>query len=185
MEPRTINLGKVAPTVEGEWDITKDYTRISIVYVEDSNGNIRSYISRKAVPHNLSIDITNKEYWSPFALTIYDGPEPGPGPSPQPTDIFAYSGFVSNISEIELVTSLRTVISNNVFNTNAGANTIMWFAIPSDKTIVTVENNNFQGDFIQDDLEEGSIVTVDDVDYKIYFYDVGLIFDNTYKVTIN
>lgn len=57
-------LGKVRPTVEGDWSIDKTYTLLSIVYDEVGNA---SYISRKDVP--AGIQITNKEYWTRFSNT--------------------------------------------------------------------------------------------------------------------
>lgn len=57
-------LGKVRPTVEGDWSIGKNYTLLSIVYDEVGNA---SYISRKDVP--AGIQITNKEYWTRFSNT--------------------------------------------------------------------------------------------------------------------
>lgn len=57
-------LGKVRPTVEGDWSIDKAYTLLSIVYDEVGNA---SYISRKDVP--VGIQITNKEYWTRFSNT--------------------------------------------------------------------------------------------------------------------
>lgn len=57
-------LGKVRPTVEGDWSIDKNYTLLSIVYDEVGNA---SYISRKDVP--VGIQITNKEYWTRFSNT--------------------------------------------------------------------------------------------------------------------
>lgn len=50
-------LGKVAVTVEGEWDINKDYDNICIVSVNDQ----ASYISKTKVPKG--IDIANRDYW--------------------------------------------------------------------------------------------------------------------------
>ena len=60
-------LGKVRPTVEGDWSIDKTYTLLSIVYDEVGNA---SYISRKDVP--AGIQITNKEYWTRFSNTRVD-----------------------------------------------------------------------------------------------------------------
>lgn len=50
-------LGKVAVTVEGEWDINKEYDDICIVSVN----NRASYISKTKVPKGT--EITNKDYW--------------------------------------------------------------------------------------------------------------------------
>ncbi len=57
-------LGKVRPTVEGDWSINKGYSLLSIVYDEVGNS---SYISKKDVPAD--IQITNKEYWTRFSNT--------------------------------------------------------------------------------------------------------------------
>lgn len=61
------NLGKVRPTVEGDWNKTQAYSLLSIVYNEESN---KSYISKKDVPEN--IEITNKEYWQCFGSNRID-----------------------------------------------------------------------------------------------------------------
>ena len=61
------SLGKVRPTTEGDWDIRKEYSILSIVYDADAN---KSYISKKDVPINISI--LNREYWQPFANNRID-----------------------------------------------------------------------------------------------------------------
>lgn len=60
-------LGKVRPTVEGDWDIKKEYKLLSIVFDADSN---KSYISKKDVP--IGISILNKEYWGRFSNNRID-----------------------------------------------------------------------------------------------------------------
>lgn len=50
-------LGKVAFSIEGEWDITKEYDRLCLVNL----GNRATYISKTKVPKN--IDINNNDYW--------------------------------------------------------------------------------------------------------------------------
>lgn len=60
-------LGKVRPTVEGDWDIKKEYKLLSIVFDTDSN---KSYISKKDVP--IGISILNKEYWGRFSNNRID-----------------------------------------------------------------------------------------------------------------
>lgn len=57
MKTRIKVLGKVAVTVEGEWDINKEYDNICIVSVN----NQASYISKTKVPKG--IEITNRDYW--------------------------------------------------------------------------------------------------------------------------
>ena len=61
MENKYKNLGKVRPTVEGDWNIGKSYKVLSIVFDEASN---KSYISIKDVPKGISI--LNKKYWGRF-----------------------------------------------------------------------------------------------------------------------
>lgn len=61
MKPIIETLGKVVPTVEGDWNIKNKYSEISIVFDEQSN---KSYISKKEVP--VGISILNKEYWHCF-----------------------------------------------------------------------------------------------------------------------
>lgn len=54
------DYGKIGITVEEDkFNPDKDYEKLTIV--EDENGNI--YLSRKDVPAELHIDLTNKEYW--------------------------------------------------------------------------------------------------------------------------
>ena len=47
------NLGKVAITCDGKWDINKSYDKLSLVY--DNKTNI-SYISKQDVPIGINID---------------------------------------------------------------------------------------------------------------------------------
>ena len=58
MQPNYKILGKVCPTANGNWDKTKQYDKISIVF---NNADNTSYISRQDVP--AGIEITNKDYW--------------------------------------------------------------------------------------------------------------------------
>ena len=60
-------LGKVRPTVEGDWNRNKSYRELSIVFDEDSN---KSYISKKPVPSGISI--LNKNYWYRFGNNRID-----------------------------------------------------------------------------------------------------------------
>ena len=58
----TVNLGKVAVTVDGDWDNTKDYDKLTIVL---DRSVYKTYISRKPVP--AGIVLTNMNYWLPFS----------------------------------------------------------------------------------------------------------------------
>lgn len=60
-------LGKVRPTVEGDWNKNKSYRELSIVFDEESN---KSYISKKVVPSGISI--LNREYWYRFGNNRID-----------------------------------------------------------------------------------------------------------------
>ena len=60
-------LGKVRPTVEGDWNRNKSYRELSIVFDEESN---KSYISKKLVPSGISI--LNKNYWYKFGNNRID-----------------------------------------------------------------------------------------------------------------
>lgn len=60
-------LGKVRPTVEGDWNKNKSYRELSIVFDEESN---KSYISKKPVPSGISI--LNKNYWYRFGNNRID-----------------------------------------------------------------------------------------------------------------
>lgn len=60
-------LGKVRPTVDGDWSKDKSYDILTIVYDKDSK---KSYISRKKVP--VGINILNKDYWMNISTTRVD-----------------------------------------------------------------------------------------------------------------
>lgn len=63
-------LGKVSITCNGKHDINKAYNRLCLVYIEDSE-NVRSYISKKPVPKNVSL--ANRDYWQPFGVVSGGG----------------------------------------------------------------------------------------------------------------
>lgn len=74
MEIKKEYLGKVSATTCGEYDSTKDYPRLAIVYttedISDSFGTrtiIKSYISKQSVP--AGTELTNVNYWQPFSIT--------------------------------------------------------------------------------------------------------------------
>ena len=62
MKLSKVNLGKVAVTVDGDWDNTKDYDRLTIVL---DRSVYKTYISRKPVPAGTVL--TNMNYWLPFS----------------------------------------------------------------------------------------------------------------------
>ncbi len=134
---------------------------------------------------------SNKTWYRQYAPGKWiTGSGDAPSPGPTPTTDTAYSGFVQDISELEDITTLPTgyttnPISNNAFNTGAGEGPIVWFAIESTKNVVSAENNNFAGDFIQDSLEQGVQLTIEDKTYQIYIYNFGMNIDNTYHVIIS
>lgn len=68
------NLGKVAITCDGKWDINKSYDKLSLVY--DNKTNI-SYISKQDVPIGINID--NITYWQKFQLNNGSSPVEGEG----------------------------------------------------------------------------------------------------------
>lgn len=57
------NLGKVAPTLEGAFDNTKAYDRLSCVF-DSKTGS--TYISKRPVP--VGIDIFDNKYWQPLSV---------------------------------------------------------------------------------------------------------------------
>lgn len=57
------SLGKVAVTVEGDWE-NREYEKLSIVNYGD-----KSYISLKDVPKDVSIN--NREYWQEYCVNSY------------------------------------------------------------------------------------------------------------------
>ena len=68
------NLGKVAITCDGKWDINKSYDKLSLVY--DNKTNV-SYISKQDVPIGINID--NITYWQKFQLNNGSSPVEGEG----------------------------------------------------------------------------------------------------------
>ena len=62
MKLSKVNLGKVAVTVDRDWDNTKDYDRLTIVL---DRSVYKTYISRKPVPAGTVL--TNMNYWLPFS----------------------------------------------------------------------------------------------------------------------
>lgn len=62
MKLSKVNLGKVAVTVDGDWDNTKDYDKLTIVL---DRSVYKTYISRKPVPAGTVL--TNMNYWLPFS----------------------------------------------------------------------------------------------------------------------
>ena len=68
------NLGKVAITCNGKWDINKSYDKLSLVYDNKTN---TSYISKQDVPIGINID--NVTYWQKFQLNNGSSPVEGEG----------------------------------------------------------------------------------------------------------
>ena len=62
MKLSKVNLGKVAVTVDRDWDNTKDYDKLTIVL---DRSVYKTYISRKPVPAGTVL--TNMNYWLPFS----------------------------------------------------------------------------------------------------------------------
>lgn len=62
MKLSKVNLGKVAVTVDGDWDNTKDYDKLTIVL---DRSVYKTYISRRPVPAGTVL--TNIRYWLPFS----------------------------------------------------------------------------------------------------------------------
>ena len=61
-------LGKVALTVGGLWDKTKDYDKLVIVSIEDGENGVKSFISKK--PVSAGVSIFDRTYWLPVANDI-------------------------------------------------------------------------------------------------------------------
>ena len=99
--------------------------------------------------------------------------------------IAAYSGWANRTEEIHIEEKNRITIENNMFSTAVGEGLIVWFAIPSTKSIDSAENTRFSGDFIQDNLVQIENQKVNDIDYKIYYYEfLGLPSDNRYNIIL-
>ena len=62
MKLSKVNLGKVAVTVDKDWDNTKDYDKLTIVL---DRSVYKTYISRRPVPAGTVL--TNIRYWLPFS----------------------------------------------------------------------------------------------------------------------
>lgn len=129
----------------------------------------------------------NKTWYKQYAPGKWITGSSGEGPTPPPvTTETAYCGWAATQEEIDATTGTAVTINSNIFNTVSGENYFMWFAIPATKNVSTVENTEFSGDFIQDDLVQLSNVTIGDIEYKVYCYEfLGLPGSNTYKVTLN
>lgn len=98
---------------------------------------------------------------------------------------YAYSGWASSVEDIDIHDGEKITISNNKFTTAAGENYFVWFAIPVEKSVKTVENTRFSGDFIEDVIVQLSNQTVDGDVYKMYYHEfIGRPSDNRYNVTI-
>lgn len=67
MDLQVKEVGKVRPTVGGDWDINNSYDTLTIVYDIIAE---KSYISKKAVPKGTLL--TNKTYWSLIGNTRID-----------------------------------------------------------------------------------------------------------------
>jgi hypothetical protein len=66
MEELYKSLGKICVTLEGEHDVNKKYSKLSIVYknvISNFGNGVASYISKKDIPANKNINIDNEEYW--------------------------------------------------------------------------------------------------------------------------
>lgn len=101
MEIKKEYLGKVSVTLGGEYDDTKDYPKLCVIYtredVSDSFGTrtiIKSYISKKSVP--AGTELTNINYWQPFSITP-DGVVT--------TEDIGKAGRVASLNELGLIPS--------------------------------------------------------------------------------
>ena len=105
-----------------------------------------------------------------------------------------YSGYVDDddiplqLTEAELlaygVVKQELPNDTNEFDTSEGQGTKLLIIVPSDSSIVSVVNNNFSGDYIEELLTNKNI-TVGTKNYICYEYEVPIIIDNTYHVILN
>lgn len=61
------DLGKIAFTAAGEWDINKSYERLDIVYIRIKD---KTYFAKQDVPKG--IDIENEDYWQNLSIHLGD-----------------------------------------------------------------------------------------------------------------
>ena len=73
-------IGKVSLTSEGNWDSSKEYDILSLVYY-----NNKTYISKNKVPKN--IDINNTDYWNIFSVEANSN------------DIYIIPGYLTLLNE--------------------------------------------------------------------------------------
>lgn len=100
--------------------------------------------------------------------------------------LYAYSGWTNTAENIRIQDGDKINIENKSFVTAKGENFFIWFAIPSDMSIKSVENTRFPGDFIQDNLIQIEDQTINNNTYKVYYYEfLGLPSDNRYNVILN
>lgn len=106
-----------------------------------------------------------------------------------------YSGYVqdydipSELTEEELLAYglTKQVLSENdvEFDTSDGQGTKLLIVIPNNNGILSAENNNFEGDFIEDLLVPFDEDTqVGDKFFTCYKYEVPVEIDNTYHITL-
>ena len=168
---------------------TNDFVNLDEIFDNENPAEVynlenvtEELLNQQFSDYTIVVDKGNGRHYHQYAHGKWTLWNEGSGPV---SDGVAYSGFVDDVEDIDINSGTKIDFTGTQFNTASGNGTILWFAIPSNKNIVSVENNNFSGDFIQDDLEQGDVVTVDDIEFQIYIYVFGMDFDNTYKVIIN
>jgi hypothetical protein len=171
--------------MSGLSEIWPNFNHIDVESVDD---NSDEGLTAEYGKYNLVV-CADKTWYMQYAKGKWingGGGSPTPPEPPTPTTETAYCGWAATQEEIDATTGTAVTINSNKFNTISGENYFMWFAIPATKNVSTVENTEFSGDFIQDDLVQLSNVIIDDVEYKVYCYEfIGLPGSNTYKVTLN
>lgn len=168
---------------------TSDFVNLDEIFDNENAAEVynlenvtEELLNKQFSDYTIVVDKGNGRHYHQYAAGKWTLWNTGEAPV---SDNVAYSGFVNNIEDININNGTKIDFTGTQFNTAAGSGTILWFAVPNNKNIVSVENNNFSGDFIQDDLEQGDVVTVDDIEFQIYIYVFGMDFDNTYKVIIS
>lgn len=172
------------------------------LYKRTKNGMVPLYVNNKYIEvnnlENVTEELLNKNY-SDYELVIDRGngnvyrqyefnkwagiKQDEPGPTPV-EELYVYSGHADSPENISIEDATKLNLTTKQFITADGEDYIIFFAIPANCSVISAENVDFTGDFIQDDLVQLDNITIDDIEYSIYYYEfLGIPSSNKYKIT--